>query len=176
MYHMWVAWLAGSFEAGGKEVEEYSCGRLLRSAWLITSAFYVNDQTSPSFKTGREVGIRGFKRMERFEKPLLRVGVEQRNVRGCLVIVEVPTQVTVVNLLWYSVPHLVTSSSSTQLTWCRLRESKCLVSSRLGVYLAGYDERQMGNGLSPVFYYFFLNANCGFCCPLKEEDEKKQKG
>lgn len=84
------------------------------------------------------------RRMERFEKPLLTVGLEQTNMRRLLVSVEVPTDIAIVNLLRYSFPHCVTFFRSTQLTWSRVGESKYLVSSRSGIYLDGYKEKTDG--------------------------------
>lgn len=79
--------------------------------------------------------------MERFEKTLVTGVFEQRNMRKLLVSVGVLVEVAIVNLLRYSLPHCVTFFRSIPLTWSRIRESKYLVSSRLGVYLDVYNEK-----------------------------------
>lgn len=76
-----------------------SYGRLLHSVWLITSVFNMNYQTASSFKIERKGGDHRFEEHGEFEKLLLEMGVEQRNMRGFLIIMEVPTDGAIVNFL-----------------------------------------------------------------------------
>lgn len=110
-----------------KGVEVYIYGRLLHSGWLITSAFYGNDKHGHLLELEEQQRIRDLKR--RGLKSLNSEGIKLRNMRGFLQLWSFQLK------FWYSVLHCGTFSSSTQLTWCRLRDSKCSVSSRLGVYL-----------------------------------------
>lgn len=88
--------------------------------------------------------IRILRRMERFEKTLVTGVLKQRNMGKLLVSVGVLVEVAIVNLLRYSLSHCVTFFRSILLTWPRTGESKYLVSSILGVYLDGYNEKTDG--------------------------------
>lgn len=147
IYQMQVAWLAFSFETGGKwqlTVSRY--GRLWHSVWLITSAFYVNYRAWSSFKTGKKGEDQRFEEDGEVWKMFAESGSwtekherHSGNYGG--------TGAAIVNLLRHSLSHHMTFFNSTQLTWRRLGESKYLVPSHWGFTYMGRMKRQIGNGI-----------------------------